>query len=427
MGFGRGSWLAAFAGAAVLLLTGCGGQGNEPVPTVQADYPSLVWADGAGLRISKVDLQAATEAVEGKDFKEISNTGQWSLGDESFAAFALDRKGRLVGSMVHNQGIDPATNLLSSGAKVGPVVDGKFEAWPAASGLPSTEELRQVPFGTTDGENFIWYETPEASIVATQWKIFAKHADAPGPVLLAESSDNAQGPVSGAGMGDIEPAIHRDRVYWSTSVAPETGGALSTQLVSTDLAGAGDTRVVEQGAARPVSLDGAVAAIRLESLDPATRGEEPTALGHESATGIVLLKDDGTTVDLLKIGDGATGNLGFGAMKGSGDALSFSFNGETFIVDTKTRDAVAFEEPAGGYLEGLAHCGDVVTWTYSDANGEGIGRQYVYNSSAKTLRVVNEPELFGSSLCQGQYLSWSVRDSSNDGAFATEVVTKWNR
>ncbi len=144
----------------------------------------------------------------------------------------------------------------------------------------------------------------------------------------------------------------------------------------------------------------------------------------DDAQGIVLLNNDGTTTDLLKIAENAPEGSTFKTLNGSGSALSFSFNGETFVVDTKNKKAVAFTEPQDSYLAGLAHCGDTVTWTYTDANGEGVASQYVYNADKQTLRAVKEPELFGNSLCQGEYLAWSVRDSSNDSALATDVVTQ---
>lgn len=423
--------MIAIAGTALIAVTGCGGRGENPTPGVQAESSVLVWADGNAMRTTKIDLQAATEAEVGKDYKQVSTTEQWSMGDQSFAAFGLDLKGRLVGSMVHSQGIDPATNLLDSGARIGTVIDGKFEAWPITSEDPAPAELRQVPYGSTDGENFIWYETPDTSIVATQWKIFAKRKDEAAPVLLAESGAEAREQAWSAGMGDIEPVIHGDRVFWHAAAQSETGGEPSARVISTDLNGKGELRFSQRGAANPVSLDDAVAAIRIENVEGTSTGDDggdgETEAILQTATGIVLLNDDGTSSDLLGIAGKAIDDIGFGTMRGSGNSLSFSFNGETFIVDTKTKDVVSFAEPAGGYLAGLAHCGDTVTWTYVDSNGEGIGQQYVYSTNTKTLRVVNEPELFGSSLCQGEYLSWSVRDSSNDGAFATEVVTKWSR
>lgn len=255
--------------------------------------------------------------------------------------------------------------------------------------------------------------------------IFAKRADKPEPVLLAKSAEEVDDPSLGAGMGGISPVIHGDRAYWHTAMVPEIGGVRTTQIMSTDLASGQETRLVQQGAAYPVSLDGGLAAIRLESLNKLNEDDGPNYLSFENATGIVLLNDDGTTTDLLRIADSAPEDARFGELKGSGNSISFSFNGETFIVDTKTKEAVSFAEPTGGYLAGLAHCGDLVTWTYADSNGEGIGKQYVYSTGAKTLRVVTEPELFGISQCQGEYVSWSVRDSTNDASFATEVVTQW--
>lgn len=140
MGFGRSSMMVALAGSAVLALASCSGVGGGPVANAQSEYSSLAWADGTVLRVGKVDLQEATEAEAGKDFKQISTTEQWGMGDESFGAFGLDNKGRLVGSMMTNQGIYPATNLLTSGAVVGQVIGGKFEAWPAAEGVPFAQE-----------------------------------------------------------------------------------------------------------------------------------------------------------------------------------------------------------------------------------------------------------------------------------------------
>ena len=226
-------------------------------------------------------------------------------------------------------------------------------------------------------------------------------------------------------MGGIAPVVHADRVYWHTTVGPEIDGVLNTQIVSTDLAGQGKMRIEESGAAYPVSLDDAVAAVRLEKLDGHDDEGELNFLTMDDAQGIVLLNNDGTTTDLLKIAENATEGSTFKTLNGSGSALSFSFNGETFVVDTKNKKAVAFTEPKDSYLAGLAHCGDTVTWTYTDANGEGVASQYVYNADKQTLRAVKEPELFGNSLCQGEYLAWSVRDSSNDSALATDVVTKW--
>ena len=425
MRLGSGPWLAALTGVAALVVTGCAGQAPQPVADVSAGYSALEWADGSEFRISRIDLQDATEAVPGKDFKEVSTTERWSLGSESFASFGLDSRGQLVGAMVENQGIDASTNSLTSGSRVGLVVGGEFQAWSAAMGVEPSDELRQLQGGDSDGANFVWSETPDTSLVATSWKIFAKAADASAPVLLAKSGDTVEDPSFGAGMGGISPVIHDDRVYWHTTVGPEIGGLLDTQIVSTDLSGQGKTRIEDSGAAYPVSLDDAVAAVKLEKPDGEGEEGEPNFLTPDDAQGIVLLNNDGTKTDLLKITENAPEGRTFGTLNGSGNALSFSFNGETFVVDTKNKKVVAFTEPRGSYLSGLAHCDDMVTWTYTDANGEGVASQYVYNTRKQTLRAVGEPELFGNSLCQGKYLAWSVRDSSNDSALATDVVTKW--
>ena len=427
MGLGRGSWFAAVAGVAALAVAGCASQNPQPVAHESAGYSALEWADGSEFRISRIDLETATEAVPGRDFKQVSTTERWALGSESFASFGLDREGRLVGSMMENQGIDASTNLLISGSRVGRVVDDEFQPWPEAAGEELSNELRQVESGDSDGDNFVWFETPDTALVATTWKIFAKRAAASEPVLLAKSGDNADDPSLGAGMGGIAPVIHSDRVYWHTTVGPEIGGMLNTQVVSTDLSGQGKMRIEESGAAYPVSLDDAVAAVRLEKLDGEEEEEEGELnfLTMDDARGIVLLNNDGTRTDLLKIAENAPEGSFFKTLNGSGSALSFSFNGETFVVNTKSKKVIAFTEPQDSYLQGLAHCGDLVTWTYSDASGEGVASQYVYNSDKQTLRAVKEPDLFGNSLCQGEYLAWSVRDSSNDSALATDVVTKW--
>lgn len=425
MKLGRGSSLAVQAGIVALAVTGCASQTPQALAYESAGYSALEWADGTEFRIGRIDLAAATEAVSGRDFKQVSTTEQWALGNKSFVSFGLDRRGRPVGSMMENQGIDSSTNGLTAGSRVGLVADGEFRPWPEASAAEPSGELRQLQNGDSDGENFVWSETPDTTLVATAWKIFAKHADSSEPVLLAKSSDNVDDPSLGAGMGGIAPVIHAGRVYWHDTVGPEIGGSLDTQIVSTDLAGKGKPRIEESGAAYPVSLDDAVAALRLEKREGTGGGMELDFLTMDDARGIVLLNNDGSRTDLLKIAENAPEGSTFQTLKGSGNALSFSFNGETFVVDTKSKKAVAFTEPQDSYLQGMVHCGNLVTWTYTDASGEGIDSQYVYNSSKQTLRAVNEPELFGTSLCQGEYLAWSVRDSANDSALATDVVTKW--
>ena len=417
--------MAALTGVAALAVTGCASQTPKAVAHEPVGYSALEWSDGSEFMVSRVDLQSATEAVAGKDFKQVSTTEQWALGSESFGSFGLDREGRLVGSMMQNQGIDAATEDPATGSRVGMVVGAEFKAWPDATGSAPSNEIRQLQSGDSDGESFVWSETPDTTLVATSWKIFAKRADASVPVLLAKSSENVDDPSSGAGMGGIAPIIHGDRVYWHTTVGSDIGGVLNTQIVSTDMAAQGKIRLEESGVAYPVSLDDAVAAVRLEKLDGEGGEGDLNVPTLDDAQGIVLLNNDGTKTDLLKIAENAPSGSTFETFNGSGNALSFSFNGETFVVDTKSKNVIAFPEPQDSYLEGLAHCGDMVTWTYTDANGEGVGSQYVYDTNMQTLRAVKEPELFGSSLCQGEYLAWSVRDSSNDSALATDIVTQW--
>ncbi|PQZ96163.1 hypothetical protein CQ018_02465 [Arthrobacter sp. MYb227] len=415
-----------FAGTAALALSACGSQVPEAAPYLQAEHENLRWSDGSKVKLNRVDLQDANKAIAGKDFTEVSNTQQWALGDSSFGAMGLDANGNLFGSMVRNQGIDPATNALTAGSMVGTVKNGKFDAFPLQVEPPNNESFRQVIAGDSDGKNFVWVETADTSIVASSWVLYSKPAKSHEPIRLASSADDSKSQVPPLGASDIQPVIRKDRVYWHETVQTEADSPITSRMRSVDLAGTESPRDEANDVAYPASLDVSMAVFAMTPDTEQTQDEFAESL-FPQPSGISLVDELGNTTELLKVAADSPEDSHFGMMRGSGNTVVFSYNGETLIVDTLSRQVTSFEEPTDSNITGLAQCGDLSTWAYMDVSGELLGKQYVYNVKDQSLRAVEEPKLFGTSVCHDNYLAWSVHDVENDGAFATEIVTEWKR
>lgn len=409
-----------------LVLSGCAPVSVPAVPYVQSEYKYLQWADGSKFTLNRVELADATEAVESKDFKHVSNTEQWSLGNEFFEAFGIDAQGKLVGSMISDQGADPKSGELIVRSQIGSAKDGVFTPFPEAETAETNRNVRQVLAGQSDGENIVWAETSDTSIVAGSWQLFSKPGRTNEPVLVAFSETRDEATLISLGGSEIQPVIHQDRVYWHEATRSKPEAPVSTVLKSVDLHGREKPREEGTDVAYPVSLEKSLAVFTLAQAE--NRDHES---GDESVfpqpQGISLLEPNGQSSQLLQVTSMAPAGAQFGMLEGSGSSLTFSFNGDTFVVDTESKQVTAFEEPQAASLTALAQCGDTATWSYMDPGGENLGKQYVYNVKDQSLRVVTEPELAGTGTCLDRYLSWSIRDLENDGAYSTEVLTQWKR
>lgn len=409
-----------------MVLAGCSTASSPAVPYVQAEYEYLQWADGSKLTVNRVDLADATEAIESKDFKHVSNTEQWSLGKEFFDAFGINAQGDLVGSMILDQGVDPKTNELFLSSEIGSVKDGAFLPFPEPRTSETTQQVRQVLAGQVDGDNIVWAETSDTSLVAGSWQIFSKPARADEPVLVASSGERDAATLVSLGGSEIQPVIHRDRVYWHEATRATPEAQVWTTLKSVDLQGKETPRDEGTNVAYPVSLDNSLAGFTMAQAGNANQ-ETGSELVFQEPQGISLVDPDGQAAQLLQVSSAAPTAAHFGMLQGSGSSLTFSFNGETFVVDTKSKQVTVFEEPQAASLTGLAACGDMATWSYLTPGGENMGKQYVYNVKDQSLRMVSEPRLDGTSTCHERYLGWSIRDLENDGAYSTEVLTRWQR
>lgn len=411
---------------ASLVFTGCSTASSPAVPYVQAEYEYLQWADGSKLTVNRVDLADATEAVESKDFKPVSNTEQWSLGNEFFDAFGVNAQGDLVGSMILDQGVDPKTNELFVSSQIGSVKDGAFIPFPEPQASKTDQQVRQVLAGQSDGENIVWAETSDTSIVAGSWRIYSKPAKADEPVLVASSAKRDDATLVSLGGSEIQPVIHQDRVYWHEATRATPEAQVLTTLKSVDLQGKQTPRDEGINVAYPVSLDKSLAVFTMAQAENANQQTE-NELVFQDPQGISLIDAQGQASELLKVSSAAPSGAHFGMLKGSGRSLTFSYNGQTFVVDTESKQVTVFEEPDAASLTGLAQCGDIATWSYMAPGGENLGKQYVYNVKDQSLRMVSEPRLDGTSTCHDRYLGWSIRDIANDGAYSTEVLTRWQR
>lgn len=418
--------LPLLAATAALVLTGCSTASSPSVPYVQAEYEYLHWADGSKLTVNRVNLADATEAIESQDFKLVSNTEQWSLGKEFFEAFGIDAQGNLVGSMISDQGVDPKTGELFVHSQIGSVKDGDFVPFPEPKSLEANQRVRQVLAGQSDGENIVWAETSDTTIVAGSWQLYSKPSRAQEPVLVASSDAGDDATLISLGGSEIQPVIYQDRIYWHESIRATSETPVVTTLKSVDLQGKEEPREEGTGLAYPVALDKSLAAFTLPPMENADR-EVPEEFAFPQPQGISLIELNAKTSELLQVSSPAPEEAHFGMLEGSEKTLTFSFNGETFMVDTENKRVTVFEEPQAASLTGLALCGDMATWSYMDQGGENLGKQYVYNVKDQTLRVVSEPRLAGTSTCHDRYLGWSIRDLENDGAYSTEVLTQWKR
>lgn len=411
---------------ASLVLSGCTTAPLPAVPYVQAEYEFLQWADGSKLRINRVNLADATEAIVSEDFKLVSNTEQWSLGKEFFEAFGIDSQGNLVGSMTLDQGVDQKTGELFVHTKIGSVKDGAFVPFPQPKSLEANQQVRQVLAGHSDGEDIVWVETSDTTIVAGSWQLYSMPSKAQEPVLVASSDAGDDATLVSLGGSEIQPVIYQDRIYWHEAIRATPATPVVTTLKSVDLQGKEKPREEGTGLAYPVALDKSLAVFTMpptENTDP----EVADDFAFPQPQGISLIGPKGQTSQLLQVSSQAPAEANFGMLKGSENALTFSFNGETFVVDTESKRVTVFEEPQAATMTGLAQCGDMATWSYMAPSGENFGKQYVFNVKDQSLRIVTEPRLDGTSICNDRYLGWSIRDLENDGAYSTEVLTRWER
>ena len=437
-------------GLALLLLSACtpAAPAQAPLPGSEKSTPgaaeqsmtatggapriikSLEWPDGGKLAATRIPLEAAVQAVPGRDYEISYTTEELAEEGKHLDAFALTESGALVGGMSSSTGIDLSSDFGSGWGgiisdQVGLYENGTFTPFSGPEGRPKHHRGHQVIAGSVADGYAVWSEAvneepPFDNVSVGEWRITAADLATGKTRDLASSTGKTPdylGEERLSGNGSPRPVVSENKVYWqAASTAPYADG-IASPLLAAALDGSEPMAMVRPHADFPTRFKGGIA--MAERGAPNHPGDPSNAI-----TLAVAGEDD---MPILRVAPDAKGEDGFTSFDGDGTIVSFTYGNEFLILDSGTRTAVATDVPADSSVVGVAHCGSTVSWTFRDLNNlRPHDSRYVYDAETSSLRVLTDPAFAGSARCGGGYISWGV-GAGKDGNFKTwDIVTRWN-
>lgn len=407
-----------------------GASAGPPAATAQETpkaVPGIEWADGSNLTALRIPLETAVPAKPGDDYRVTSTTQKLIDSGKYLDPFALTTKGALVGGMSKSPGPD-----LSGGASaqisetVGVFESGKFSPFAEPRSASKNNRGHTIIAGSVANGYAVWSENlaedpPYENISMGEWRIVSANLETGVSKNLASSTEGTpgyHGELQISGDGSPRPMTFDGKAFWQASTTSGGDYDISSKILSVPLNGSGAMKLERSNAAFPARLgDSVVAVDRVNNQNGSYLGKKISRVTPGSGE-----------KQLLRIAGKSAEEKHFFSFDGDGQAISFTYGNDFYIVNTEKRTAISTAIPADSKVVGVTHCGPNVSWTFRNHDGVTPNdSRYVYDDGSSTLRVVTDSGLTGPARCAGDYLSWSVGADKDDTFKTWDVVTYWGK
>lgn len=378
--------------------------GQGPRPTA----PGLTGPDGSPVVTTERGLPGVPDAPEAA--VEVVRTLSYREGeDATVTPHAVASSGEVLVSISEPGSFDAGTMELLATTAVQLWTETGLEPVGSTETLVPGDAHRQVVGAVFADGAPAWHETMNVQAGTSDWRMFARPADA--PVLLARSEQLFPAGELPDFVGHPRLAAAGDRVGWETAAVWEDG-TLRTRLVSVPVTG-GELRVEAELAAMPAGVAGGWVTVRLEDRDVA--GVDEDGLPLAAHTSIDLVAPGGEARTLVELRGLTVSQVA----AGGGEVLAWT-DGTDVYVGTTGRPAVQRLAGAPGTSvaeRSLAVCGERVVWAAAPADAPAT----TYLLDPATGAVAEPPTVPGDGtvVCGGPYLAWT---QPGDGG-AERVVT----
>lgn len=399
---------------------------NAPVATETEDAPTdlrpiagLNWGDGSPVRGVYLDLGHPTQSTELSQLNKQYDTTEESAKGVTLIPFGVQPDGTLVGSQIPSTNMDAETFELTAGSQIGQYNAKGFAPFQNTDSLAGNDGYRQAYAGNLSDRYFVWAETESTNIFESSWRIFTYSFESQESALLSKAEDFSPTEQLPILSDDTKPIVKGDFVYWHTSFLADGSSNFKNGVYSMPANGSEEPNQLTVDAILPAALSEGIV-VTNTSTAPVDDTPDDSEGTRPILTGVSIVSDSGAVEQLISVAPSAVNPEFAAPATGANNHIILSYDAQTLIVNVTNKEVIAFDEPVGSILTSVQQCGNVSTWAYLNRETGVTEGQYFYDNETGTLSQIQLNNLYGSTLCNGEWFATSTLEETD--MFATWTV-----